>query len=52
MEYIFFLCIVEMYDGRKGAWRMMPSLNIKRNGGSLALVGDCLYSIGGFDGEA
>jgi len=45
-------CIVEMYDGRKGAWRMMPSLNIKRNGGSLALVGDCLYAIGGFDGDA
>ena len=31
---------------------MLPSLNIKRNGASLALVGDTLYCLGGFDGES
>ena len=49
---ISYLDTVEMYDARKGAWRMLPSLNIKRNGASLALVGDALYAVGGFDGES
>ena len=47
---ISYLDTVEMYDGL-GAWRMLPSLNIKRNGAALALVGDVLYCAGGFDGD-
>uniref|UniRef100_A0A7S0I0X0 Kelch repeat protein n=1 Tax=Hanusia phi TaxID=3032 RepID=A0A7S0I0X0_9CRYP len=47
-----FFNTVEMFDLRKPVWRMLPSLNVARNGAGLALVGDSLYAIGGFDGRS
>jgi hypothetical protein len=30
-----FLNTVEMYDARKAAWRTLPSMRVKRNGGAV-----------------
>ncbi|EKX42079.1 hypothetical protein GUITHDRAFT_57278, partial [Guillardia theta CCMP2712] len=46
-------CTVESMDPREGKWQQEPDMLYHRaNGAGLALVGDSLYALGGFDGAA
>ncbi|KAK1661880.1 hypothetical protein QYE76_050039 [Lolium multiflorum] len=42
---------LERYDPREGCWTQLASMKIKRACHSVAVLGETLYALGGYDGN-
>jgi N-acetylneuraminic acid mutarotase len=43
---------VELFDPHSGEWKVIAEMKCARRGCSTVIIEDCLYVVGGFDGEA
>lgn len=42
---------MEAYDPSRNEWRMLGSMTSSRSNAGVAMLGDVIYAVGGFDGN-